>query len=97
MTIRGVVDGAAVATVQMPRSQVEGELRELRCHYGRTLYRILYRRSDRLFVLLHVIEKHSKTIPIGDKVLAQRPWDDLQERLARQPRTRPRPFGSDAP
>lgn len=26
-------------------SQVEGELRELRCHYGRELYRILYRRS----------------------------------------------------
>ena len=25
-------------------SQVEGELRELRCHYGRELYRILYRR-----------------------------------------------------
>jgi Phage derived protein Gp49-like (DUF891). len=33
-------------------SQVEGELRELRCHYGNTLYRILYRRSDNLFVLL---------------------------------------------
>lgn len=26
-------------------SQVEGELRELRCHFGRELYRILYRRS----------------------------------------------------
>jgi phage-related protein len=26
-------------------SQVEGELRELRCHYGRELYRVLYRRS----------------------------------------------------
>jgi phage-related protein len=25
-------------------SQVEGALRELRCHYGRRLYRILYRR-----------------------------------------------------
>jgi phage-related protein len=35
-------------------SQVEGELRELRCHYGRGLYRILYRRSERLVVLLHI-------------------------------------------
>jgi hypothetical protein len=32
-------------------SQVEGELRELRCHYGRDHYRILYRRSERLLVL----------------------------------------------
>jgi phage-related protein len=29
-------------------SQVDGELRELRCHYGRSLYRVLYRRSERL-------------------------------------------------
>ena len=28
-------------------SQIEGELRELRCHYGRDLYRVLYRRSNR--------------------------------------------------
>jgi len=35
-------------------SQVEGELRELRCHYGRELYRVLYRRSGRLVVLLHI-------------------------------------------
>jgi putative component of toxin-antitoxin plasmid stabilization module len=34
-------------------SQVEGELRELRCHYGRTLIRVLYRRSGNLFILLH--------------------------------------------
>lgn len=40
-------------------SQVEGELRELRCHYGRRLLRILYRRSGNLFVLLHAIEKTS--------------------------------------
>lgn len=30
-------------------SQVEGELRELRCHYGSELYRVLYRRSRNLF------------------------------------------------
>ena len=33
-------------------SQIEGELRELRCHYGRNLYRVLYRRSDRLLVMV---------------------------------------------
>lgn len=36
-----------------PRSsQVEGELRELRCTYGREQYRVLYRRSHNLFILL---------------------------------------------
>ena len=29
-------------------SQVDGELRELRCHYGPVLYRVLYRRSKNL-------------------------------------------------
>lgn len=40
-------------------SQVEGELRELRCHYGRSHYRVLYRRSGRLIVLVHVFAKRS--------------------------------------
>ncbi len=44
-------------------SQVEGGLRELRCRYGTMLYRILYRRSDNLFVLLHVFAKRSGAIP----------------------------------
>ncbi|MGH9267138.1 MAG: type II toxin-antitoxin system RelE/ParE family toxin [Acidimicrobiales bacterium] len=44
-------------------SQVEGELRELRCHYGRSLYRILYRRSDRLLILLHIFAKRSAKMP----------------------------------
>jgi len=44
-------------------SQVDGQLRELRCHYGRELYRILYRRSRNLFVLLHAIEKRSAASP----------------------------------
>src|SRR6266542_6130321 len=38
-------------------SQLEGELRELRCHYGSELYRVLYRRSGNLFVLLHMFRK----------------------------------------
>lgn len=43
-------------------SQVEGELRELRCHYGRDHYRVLYRRSERLLVLLHVFARRSAKI-----------------------------------
>lgn len=35
-------------------SQLEGEFRELRCHYGPELYRVIYRRSRNLFVLLHM-------------------------------------------
>jgi phage-related protein len=38
-------------------SQVEGELSELRCHHGRQLYRILYRRSENFIVLLHIFRK----------------------------------------
>src|SRR5215216_631760 len=44
-------------------SQVEGELRELRCHYGRELYRILYRRSRNLMVLLHMFRKDTAKLP----------------------------------
>lgn len=39
-------------------SQVDGELRELRCHFGSDHYRVLYRRSERLIVLLHVFAKN---------------------------------------
>jgi phage-related protein len=40
-------------------SQVQGELREPRCHVGRELYRVLYRRSKNLIVLLHIFRKDS--------------------------------------
>lgn len=33
-------------------SQIEGELRELRIRFANTRYRILYQRSENLFVLL---------------------------------------------
>lgn len=78
-------------------SQVEGQLRELRCHYGRDLYRILYRRSRNLFVLLHIIEKRSRTIPQADIEISKRRWDDFEQRMSAQPRRRPRAAGRDAP
>lgn len=78
-------------------SQVEGELRELRCHYGNTLFRILYRRSDNLFVLLHILEKRTGTIPDADKKIARERWADFKRRMDETPRRPPRATGHDAP
>jgi phage-related protein len=78
-------------------SQVEGELRELRCHYGRDLYRVLYRRSNRLLVLLHVFAKRSAKIPAGDIDVAKERWADFKKRMDAQPRVPPRAAGRDAP
>ncbi len=78
-------------------SQVDGELRELRCHYGRQLFRVLYRRSDRLLVLLHIFPKRTAKIAASDIALAQQRWDDFKARMDADPRTPPRPAGHDAP
>lgn len=78
-------------------SQVDGELRELRCHYGRQLFRVLYRRSDRLLVLLHIFSKRSAKIPASDIAFAQERWDDFKARMDADPRTPPRAAGHDAP
>lgn len=78
-------------------SQIEGELRELRCHYGRRLVRVLYRRSEGLFILLHAFEKATATVPEGDKTLARERWDDFRRRMDDQPRRPPRAAGHDAP
>lgn len=78
-------------------SQVDGELRELRCHYGRQLYRVLYRRSDHLLVLLHIFAKRTATIPAADINLAQQRWEDFKARMDAQPRKPPRAAGRDAP
>ena len=51
-------------------SQLEGELRELRCHYGSELYRVLYRRSGNLFVLLHMFRKDSGKVPEAELRIA---------------------------
>jgi len=49
-------------------SQIEGELRELRCHFGRELYRILYRRSRNLIAHAHL----SARTPPGYRQLRSR-------------------------
>jgi phage-related protein len=78
-------------------SQVAGELRELRCHCGNRLYRILYRRSETLFLLLHAFEKTSRRVPPEAVRLAERRWADFKSRMEAKPRTGPRPAGRDAP
>jgi phage-related protein len=78
-------------------SQVRGTLRELRCHYGRTLYRILYRQSGHFVVLLHMIRKTTGTIPEADVKTAEARWADYEARFEAVPRARPRASGNDAP
>ncbi len=65
-------------------SQVDGDLRELRCHYGRRLFRVLYRRSEKLFVLLHAFEKRTAKVPASEIRIAQQRWDDFKTRMAEQ-------------
>jgi phage-related protein len=78
-------------------SQIEGELRELRCHYGRKLYRILYRQSKQFVVLLHIFDKHDGPVPEEDKQIARKRWADFRSRLAAPRREPPSPIGRKAP
>lgn len=78
-------------------SQVDGPLRELRCHYGSQLYRVLYQRSDNLFVLLHMFRKDRGKIAAGDIEVAKARWEDFRKRMDAEPRVPPRAAGHDAP
>ena len=78
-------------------SQVRGELRELRCHCGRDLYRVLYRRSINLFILLHIFHKKSADIPAEEIAIAEARWSDFRARMDMTRRTPPRPGGHGAP
>ncbi len=78
-------------------SQLRGAMRELRCHYGSTLYRILYSRSRNFFILLHIIEKRSGTISERDIDLAEQRFREFRARMDAFPRRPPRAAGHDAP
>ena len=78
-------------------SQVDGQLRELRCHYGRDLYRILYQRSRNLFILLHALEKRTGALPQADIEVAKARFADFCERMGANPSRPPRAAGHDAP
>jgi len=97
------IDRLNMLTSEMPHlpfphnSQVEGELRELRCHFGRELYRILYRRSQNLIILLHVFRKDTGRIPDREIETAKERWADFVTRMNAQRRRPPRAAGRDAP
>lgn len=78
-------------------SQIAGELRELRCHMGSDHYRVLYRRSDRLIVLLHAFPKATAKVPPGEIKIAENRWADFKARMEARPRKPPRAAGRDAP
>jgi phage-related protein len=78
-------------------SQVRGELRELRCHYGSELYRVLYRRSRNLIILLHMFRKDTGKIPPREIEVAEERWEDFKARMDAEKRRPPRAAGRDAP
>jgi phage-related protein len=78
-------------------SQVKGELRELRCHFGREHYRVLYRRSGNPFVLLHAFRKTTGKVPGGDIQVAEARFKDFKSRMDTPKRRPPRAAGHDAP
>ncbi len=80
---------------QPHRSTVSCE--KLRSHYGPVLYRVLYRRSKNLFILLHILRKNTGNIPASDIDTAQLRWQDFKARMDAQPRRPPRAAGHDAP
>ena len=78
-------------------SQIVGELRELRCHHGRELYRVLYRRSKNLVVLLSVFRKDTGKVPAPEIEVAEARWRDFKVRMDAAARRPPRAAGHDAP
>lgn len=102
-TVRNQVNRPNMLSDELPHlpfphsSQIEGELRELRCHNERDLYRVLYQRSDRLIILLHVLEKRSAKVSRRDIRLAQERWNDFKTRMDASSRMPPRAAGRDAP
>ena len=78
-------------------SQVEGGLRELRPDMGRTHYRLLYRRSDDMFIVLHVFIKRGGQIDQAEIDIANKRWKDFRDRMNADPRRPPSAIGRTAP
>jgi phage-related protein len=91
------LDPAALPLPFPHTSQVDGELRELRCHYGSEQYRVLYRRSGNLFILLHAFRKTTAKIPLAEIQTARERWEDFKQRMDAPRRQKPRAAGHDAP
>lgn len=65
--------------------------------HGFRNYRVLYRRSKRLIVLLHVFPKKTGKLPGAEIEIAQERWEDFKARMDADPRKPPRAAGRDAP
>ncbi len=78
-------------------SQVDGGLRELRVRFAKTRYRLLYRRSGQLVVLLHIFEKNTEQLPARHRELANMRFADFKARMDAERRIPPRAAGRDAP
>jgi phage-related protein len=76
---------------------VRGSLRELRAHFGPEHYRVLYRRSGNLLVLLHIFRKRTAAIPEAEIGIAEQRWENFKRRMDEEPRRPPRAAGHDAP
>jgi hypothetical protein len=72
-------------------------LRELRADCGKTHHRIIYARSDRFWILLHMILNKTDEIPESDKAIGLARWLDFKARMDANPRANPRAMGHDAP
>jgi len=62
-------------------SQLEGEFRELRRHFGSELYRVIYGRARNLFVLLHMFRKDTGKVPEAELRVTRQRWDDFKARM----------------
>ncbi len=78
-------------------SNLSHGLRELRSHFGSEQYRIIYRRSENLIVLLHAFRKTTNAVPRRDIEIARARWVDFHMRMNAPRRISPRPAGNDAP
>jgi phage-related protein len=78
-------------------SQVEGELRELRPDMGRTHYRLLYRRSDDMFIILHAFIKRGGPIDQAEIDIANERWKDFKDRMNADLRRPPSAIGRTVP
>lgn len=86
------VDGA-----EPVREFIDGLDPKRRAALLRQLDRVLYRRSERLIVLLHAFPKTTGKLPPSEIKIAQKRWEDFRAGMDARPRKPPRAAGRDAP
>jgi len=60
--------------------KVEGDIWELRPEYGGVEYRLFFGRHKNVFVFVHAITKKRQKLARSDIALAQKRFDDWEER-----------------